>query len=355
MTSRIHNHHNANTISHLSQETPLPFKKYTKKRSWVWDWFEQDPDNKYRAVCLYCHQEIFRLDGDRGSPKKLITHVNSKHGISKDNFASTELHKIRMEKLKAYVQVLGPLVTNRSDAIMYGIMNLGIHTMVPKTASLASATSASPPHRNESQLEPIGTIVGETRPQLPVIINSTNEAQSIPTPAPTDITTLPRNDAPIGNVQRIEPKDSQIDVGVIDPSLGTSDYERPLKNIFFSTYHNSEKQEEIDKYNDLILNHNKQVEEYNKVTVIANENKWHADKTSPTPQYVQEEYAHPGPQKLFMPLVSNDGSPEENGYKEALKNLLMENSSSFNNLLFIESESFRAFIDTIRENPNDPI
>lgn len=356
ITSRLHSQHqNANTISHLSQETPLPFKKYTKKRSWVWDWFEQDPDNKYRAVCLYCHQEIFRLDGDRGSPKKLITHVNSKHGINKDNFAGEELFKIRLEKLKMYVNTFGPLVTNRGDAIAYGIMNLGIQTMtaIPTTSSSISgpsAASASPPRQTSYPSDSIGMIVGETRPQLPVITKPTIQniqPQAIPTQQLAEET----------DISRSEPKEPPMDVNVIDPSLSSSFYERQIDSNFNNLYHKSQKQEELEKYNNLITNHNRQVEEYNKAAVIANDRNKHpfeslsndSELNQPKENYIFKQ------QRRFMPLETDQETHEINRCKDALKEFIMKNSACFNNLLFIESDSFKQFVNTLREHPNDPI
>lgn len=354
ITSRLNGHHqNANTISHLSQETPLPFKKYTKKRSWVWDWFEQDPDNKYRAVCLYCHQEIFRLDGDRGSPKKLITHVNSKHGINKDNFAGEELFKIRLEKLKTYVNTFGPLVTNRGDAIVYGIMNLGIQNMaaIPTTSStvsVPSAASISPPQQNSFPSESIGMIVGETRPQLPVITKSIShdiQPRTAPTPPLTETT----------NVPRIESRDPPMDFNVIDPSLSSSFDERQTDLVSNSVYNKSKKQEEVEKYNDLIVNHNRQVEEYNKVAVIENDRNLPSESSSNGSELQPNQDYKIRLQKLFIPLETYHETPESNKCKKALNKFIMENSASFNNLLFIESDSFKRFINTLREHPNDPI
>ncbi|CUM55954.1 unnamed protein product [Debaryomyces fabryi] len=355
ITSRLNGHHqNANTISHLSQETPLPFKKYTKKRSWVWDWFEQDPDNKYRAVCLYCHQEIFRLDGDRGSPKKLITHVNSKHGINKDNFAGEGLFKIRLEKLKTYVNTFGPLVTNRGDAIVYGIMNLGIQNMtaVPNTSPIISgpsAASVSPPQQNSIPSEPIGVIVGETRPQLPVITKSTNhdiQPQAFPTPPSTETT----------NVPRAESREPPMYLNVIDPSLSSSFYERQTDLNSNSVFHKSKKQEEIEKYNNLIVNHNRQVEEYNKAAVIENDRNMPSEGSSSGSELHRtlENYKFK-PQKLFIPLETDHEALEGNKCKDALREFIINNSASFNNVLFIESESFKQFVNILREHPNDPI
>lgn len=356
ITSRLHSQHqNANTISHLSQETPLPFKKYTKKRSWVWDWFEQDPDNKYRAVCLYCHQEIFRLDGDRGSPKKLITHVNSKHGINKDNFAGEELFKIRLEKLKTYVNTFGPLVTNRGDAIVYGIMNLGIQAMttvptISSSVSGPSAASASPPRHNSYPSDSIGMIVGETRPQLPVITKPTNQdiqPQTLSKPPLAEATNIPRS----------EPKEPPMDINVIDPSLSSSFHERQIDSNFNNLSHKSKKQEELEKYNNLITNHNRQVEEYNKAAVIANDRNMHPCESLSNDSELRqthENYMFKS-QRLFMPLGTCRETKEGNRCKYALEEFIMKNSECFNNLLFIESDSFKQFVNALRDHPNDSI
>lgn len=354
VTSRLHNNHNANTISHLSQETPLPFKKYTKKRSWVWDWFEQDPDNKYRAICIYCHQDIFRLDGDRGSPKKLITHVNSKHGINKDNFAGEQLFKIRLGKLKEYVNTLGPLVTNRGDAIIYGIMNLGIQSIATPSSSASglvpSTASASPTHQVNNPPEPTSMIVGETRPQLPVLTKLTSQ------PAPTPTTVLDPFEIPHKSYPE-RPEPPHAETSVIDPSLNAGHRDRQVDAKFYSMSYKSERQEDVERYNSLIINHNRQVEEYNKATVIENDRNLHPHENLCE---VPDSPKHRGgsqlkSQKTFVPLMSDDENSDENKCKKALREFIMKNSSCFNNVLFIESDSFKILVDTLRENPNEPI
>ncbi|SCU88136.1 LAMI_0D08922g1_1 [Lachancea mirantina] len=48
-----------------------------KKRNWCWNWFVQDSSNKNAAVCDYCGRCVRRLKSDRGSPKKLLEHLNT--------------------------------------------------------------------------------------------------------------------------------------------------------------------------------------------------------------------------------------------------------------------------------------
>ncbi|CUM64484.1 uncharacterized protein PRCAT00002089001 [Priceomyces carsonii] len=315
MTNRIHQH-NANTISHLSQETPLPFKKYTKKRSWVWDWFEQDPDNKYRAVCLFCHQEIFRLDGDRGSPKKLITHVNSKHGINKDNYNDMGHIELRNDKLRNYLNKVGPLVTNRDDAIQLRIMTGTLQGspdlisqsppllagMDPSQHTVIDTSRSTPSYSNQDAT----IIAGESRPISFASPPTRNEPKYEP---------------------RYEHNHEPIDMNQIDPSL--SEYRRTRQD---------EKKDEIVRYNDLVMNHNRQVEAYNKDVII---------KTN-------------GHQKPLFPLVEHgldeiQLAPEDNESQKALKYFIAENSLSFANLNFLLTPSFENFLNTIRDHPEQKL
>lgn len=393
MSSRIHLH-NANTISHLSQEAPLPFKKYTKKRSWVWDWFEQDPENKYRAVCLYCHQEIFRLDGDRGSPKKLITHVNSKHGINKENYSDPKNINLRLDKLKEYVDLLGPLVTNRDDAIAMGIMNLGVQT----TPVL---TKVMEPVIHQSVLPPRGVMSPESKPvvleesmrspyqhqmasqyqqqhqqqeqqqhhlhqqqqqqqQLDQHQQLQYQYQQQPSshlqhqhqqyqqhpyqqqqhpyqsPSLSFNASIQKSSATISPQTKYEAYPTKVvDTTSIDPSL--AQFQRqPMR---------TEKQDEIDKYNDLVLSHNKQIEAYNKAVVIK-----HNGADSDSESLVQ---------KPMFPLIESTSEITENGQtndiQKALQYFIAENSSCFNNLQFMNSPSFKNFVKTLKENPTSSI
>ena len=112
------------------------------------------------------------------------------------------MFKIRLEKLKTYVNTFGPLVTNRGDAIVYGIMNLGIQAMttvptISSSVSGPSAASASPPRHNSYPSDSIGMIVGETRPQLPVITKPTNQdiqPQTLSKPPLAEATNIPRSE-----------------------------------------------------------------------------------------------------------------------------------------------------------------
>lgn len=60
-----------------------PGQKFgAKKKSWVWNWFIQDPHDCNLAVCDVCHKAITRLASDKGSPKKLGEHLRT-HKILK--------------------------------------------------------------------------------------------------------------------------------------------------------------------------------------------------------------------------------------------------------------------------------
>lgn len=54
-----------------------------KKKSWVWQWFTQDPLDHNVATCEFCGKVIKRLSSDKGSPKKLGEHLKT-HKIDKD-------------------------------------------------------------------------------------------------------------------------------------------------------------------------------------------------------------------------------------------------------------------------------
>lgn len=54
-----------------------------KKKSWVWNWFSQDPTNVNVATCDQCEKVITRLPLDKGSPKKLSEHLRT-HKIGPD-------------------------------------------------------------------------------------------------------------------------------------------------------------------------------------------------------------------------------------------------------------------------------
>mmetsp|Transcript_2545 Transcript_2545/g.2821 ORF Transcript_2545/g.2821 Transcript_2545/m.2821 type:complete len:193 (+) Transcript_2545:1-579(+) len=191
-------------------------------------------------------------------------------------------------------------------------------------------------------------IVGETRPQLPVITKSIShdiQPRTAPTPPLTETT----------NVPRIESRDPPMDFNVIDPSLSSSFDERQTDLVSNSVYNKSKKQEEVEKYNDLIVNHNRQVEEYNKVAVIENDRNLPSESSSNGSELQPNQDYKIRLQKLFIPLETYHETPESNKCKKALNKFIMENSASFNNLLFIESDSFKRFINTLREHPNDPI
>ncbi|KAL6449554.1 hypothetical protein SBY92_004468 [Candida maltosa Xu316] len=66
-----------------------PGKKFgAKKRSWVWTWFKQDPNDPNLAECDYCGKTILRLPSDKGSPKKLNEHLKThKININSINYA----------------------------------------------------------------------------------------------------------------------------------------------------------------------------------------------------------------------------------------------------------------------------
>lgn len=55
-----------------------------RKRNWCWNWFTQeDPRDKNVATCDYCGRLIRRMPSDKGSPKKLLEHLNT-HKITPD-------------------------------------------------------------------------------------------------------------------------------------------------------------------------------------------------------------------------------------------------------------------------------
>jgi hypothetical protein len=55
-----------------------PGQKFgAKKKSWVWNWFTQDPIDWNIATCVVCNRPIKRLDSDKGSPKKLGEHLKT--------------------------------------------------------------------------------------------------------------------------------------------------------------------------------------------------------------------------------------------------------------------------------------
>ncbi|KAM9911763.1 hypothetical protein OXX69_003203 [Metschnikowia pulcherrima] len=62
-----------------------PGQKFgAKKRSWVWTWFVQDPNDQNVAVCDFCGKVITRVASDRGSPKKLSEHLHT-HKLTKNS------------------------------------------------------------------------------------------------------------------------------------------------------------------------------------------------------------------------------------------------------------------------------
>lgn len=74
----------SSSLSSLSENTILEFKLKlrkkklgAKKRSWVWRWFDQDPQNPNIAKCTYCDKIIIRFPSDKGSPKKLLEHLKT--------------------------------------------------------------------------------------------------------------------------------------------------------------------------------------------------------------------------------------------------------------------------------------
>ncbi|KAH3675028.1 hypothetical protein WICMUC_002860 [Wickerhamomyces mucosus] len=65
-----------------------PGQKFgAKKRSWVWNWFVQDPIDCNIAICDFCGKVIKRLGSDKGSPKKLGEHLKT-HKIDSTSFNS---------------------------------------------------------------------------------------------------------------------------------------------------------------------------------------------------------------------------------------------------------------------------
>lgn len=348
MSNRIH-HLNANTISHLSQEAPLPFKKYTKKRSWIWDWFEQDPNNKFRAVCVYCHQEIFRLDGDKGSPKKLITHLNSKHLVNKDNCMGAKLSALRQEKLKLYEQQIGPLVTNKDDVISEprSSVNLRANNALKNNGY---RQSASPPATAEDE----GTMkfinIIQSKPQTPQPSHQNNQSYQLRNLKPQQNYTPPSQNYPIQQPyqqqlhqqhqhehQQLEPLLKlvvQPSLAAIDPEIKTIKPLEPVDDAGTSLV-----------YNGLVERHNEQVEEYNKIVVVRNSIK---------PKHLQRKFL----------LKINENSPKvnlnlagrgNNKSQKSLSKFIKHNAHCFNSLSFLEDKSFREFIRAVRANPEDVI
>lgn len=269
------------TVSHYSQEVPLAFKKYTKKRSWVWDWIEQDTENKFRAVCIYCQKEIFRLDGDRGSPKKLITHVNSKHGINKENYLNKEMTQLRILKLKEYIDTLGPLTTNYDDAIQLGVVKTDMLVRLEERPRVSKASS----HRH------LELDLNDNEESLKVkFLDSSKflDETKLAAAAAAKLTESPQLE------------ESTIEV---DPSLQEFNLER----------------NDIENYNYLVRMHNFQIEQYNKTMITSS----------------------PRSQMKPFKLLEIDSITEEQAY---LKAFIEENLHCFNNLTFLESESFKKLL-----------
>lgn len=76
-------HRDANKVS--KPRVNKPGQKFgAKKKSWVWNWFTQDPIDWNIATCSICNKPIKRLESDKGSPKKLGEHLKT-HKIDRNS------------------------------------------------------------------------------------------------------------------------------------------------------------------------------------------------------------------------------------------------------------------------------
>ncbi|ODV61687.1 uncharacterized protein ASCRUDRAFT_85929 [Ascoidea rubescens DSM 1968] len=85
--SNLNNINNINNSPQTHHRTRVnrPGQRFgAKKKSWVWNWFVQDPENPNIATCDECLKLIARLPSDKGSPKKLCEHLKT-HKITKES------------------------------------------------------------------------------------------------------------------------------------------------------------------------------------------------------------------------------------------------------------------------------
>ncbi|KAH3685808.1 hypothetical protein WICPIJ_003221 [Wickerhamomyces pijperi] len=80
-TNSTHNHPHPRAQAISQPRAPRvnrPGQKFgAKRRSWVWEWFIQDPTDYNIATCEVCGKCVVRLSSDKGSPKKLAEHLRT--------------------------------------------------------------------------------------------------------------------------------------------------------------------------------------------------------------------------------------------------------------------------------------